>query len=56
MAIISKIWSQSTLEHDLSLLPRARRHAQTLERTLVLAHAHPERLLEPPLGRARPRL
>jgi hypothetical protein len=53
MAIISKIWSQSVLEHDLSLrclvldaVPDAR----------VRTGARPERLLEPPLGRARPRL
>jgi hypothetical protein len=38
------------------MLPRARRHVQTLERALALARAHPERMLEPPLGRARPRL
>jgi plasmid stabilization system protein ParE len=40
----------------LSALPRARRRAQALERALALARAHPERVSEPPLGRARPRL
>jgi hypothetical protein len=40
----------------LSALPRARRRAHTPERALALARTRPERLSEPPLGRARPRL
>jgi hypothetical protein len=40
----------------LSALPRARRRAQAPERALELARAHPERVSEPILGHARPRL
>jgi hypothetical protein len=38
----------------LSALPRAQHRAQMLERALALTHAHPERMSEPPLGRAHP--
>jgi hypothetical protein len=39
----------------LSAQPRAQRRAQAPEHALALARAHPERVSEPPLDRARPR-
>jgi hypothetical protein len=51
MAIILKIWSQSALEHDLSL------RCLVLDVVLLaLARALPKRLSEPSLGRSRPLL
>jgi hypothetical protein len=56
MAIISKIWGQSALELDLSLCCLVLDVVLDARVRTGVRHARPERLLEPALGRARPRL
>jgi hypothetical protein len=48
MAIIAKIWSQSALELDHSLRCLVLDAVPRRQSALALAHAHPERVSEPP--------
>ena len=56
MAIISKIWGQSSLELDLSLRASCSTLCQTPERALAFAAHAPSPYQSPALGRARPHL